>query len=330
MKKLNYIIAAAILAGLTSCDVNNPKLPFDLDESLENNGAFLRVNEVISNAFELADPENAAYTIRVEYFDKENGGLMQNIEFFADYTRFFLNPDDELYIPETGPVITLNPNDFTIGDRGRPEATITVPFTTVINTLNLSAGDVKVEDRFLLKWIINLTDGRSFGSANSSPDVTGGAFFRAPGQARISAIQQLDETAFTGLYGFTQREPGPVPGAGTEWLFGESFEAELSVDSTNIHHGRVFTMEPYPGAGELDPVTVPIALTRTATVAADEIVTGHGCREGLAFGRARSTANLVEIDVNNDSEFVLVLTENVRVDCAVGPGDIIFDVEKVD
>jgi hypothetical protein len=150
----------------------------------------------------------------------------------------------------------------------------------------------------------------------------------------VFTVQRLEETEFVGTYRFTQAEPGPVPSDSTQFLFGEEFEVELSIDPENTQNGRVFTTVPYPASeeGSLAPVTVPIALARTAIVTVENQGTGIGCGTpgGLAFGSPRSSDNLVEIDINDDSQFTLVLTENVNIDCNVGPGDIVLFAEKID
>lgn len=328
MKNLKTILFTILTLGIVACSVD-PDLPFDLDGSLENNGAFLRISSVETAAFDLADLDNAAYQMQVEYFDKEVGNLLERVDFSVSYTNFYLDPADQVTIPQTEPFMTLTPDDFTPGDKGLPATTITIPFTEVINALGLSPDEVGVEDQFTLSWVIHLTDGRSFSGQNSSPAVTGGSFFNAPGQANVFTVQALSDAEFVGTYRFTQTAPGPIAGQGLSFLFGQTFEADLTVDPDNTLNGRIFTAEPYPEFGGLSPVSVPISIGRTATVAPDNIGTGLQCTEGLSFGTPRSTDSLVEIDIDDDSQFTLVLTENTFADCSVGPGDIVLQAEKV-
>jgi len=328
MKIIKTILFPFLTLGIVACSVD-PNLPFDLDESLENNGAFLRINSVEIAAFDLADIDNAAFQMNVEYFDKEVGKLLDNIEFSVSYTNFHLDSADRIDIPQSEPFMSLTPGDFEPGDKGLPTTTVTIPFTEVISALGLTQEEVGVEDRFTISWVINLTDGRSFSGQNSSPAVTGGSFFSAPGQANVFTVQALDETEFVGTYRFTQTAPGPIAGLGLSYIFGETFEAELSVDPDNTLNGRIFSVEPYPEFGGLSQVTVPIAIGRTATVAPDNIGTGIGCSEGLSFGSPTSSDNLVEINVDDDSQFTLVLTENKLADCGVGPGDVVLQAEKI-
>ena len=95
LKLLSTLFVLLLFAGV-SCDTitGDPELPIPLDETLENTGAFLRINSVETAAFDLADLSTAAYTINVEYFDGEGATLLDNVEFYAAYQSFGLNPEN--------------------------------------------------------------------------------------------------------------------------------------------------------------------------------------------------------------------------------------------
>lgn len=337
MKYLNNRITSALmvllLVALVSCDsvTGDPDLPIPLDETMENTGAFLRITNVETAAYDLAVAQEAAYTIDVEYFDGEGSTLLENVEFYVGYTSFALDPADATTIPETSsPFMTVPASEFTEGESGLPSTTISVPLTAVAEAVGLDVADVGVEDRFDIRWVVNLTDGRSFTAKDASAPVTGG-FYNSPYAARVFTVQALDETEFVGEYLFEAQGTG-VFGWQT---FSSSFTAELSVDPDNTLNGRVFTAQPYAedwgngdGNAPLDPITVPIALGRTAT-ATGEVSTGLGCTLALAVGPITDqAANGVVIDIEDDSQFTMVLGDNTRGACDTGPVDVAFTVTK--
>lgn len=331
MKYLNNRITSALmvllLVALVSCDTisGDPDLPIPLDETLENTGAFLRITNVQTAAYDLAVAQEAAYTIDVEYFDGEGSTLLESVDFYVGYTSFALDPADATTIPETSsPFMTVPASDFSENEDGLPSTTISVPLTDVAAAVGLDIADVGVEDRFDIRWVVNLTDGRSFSAEDASAPITGG-FYNSPYAARVFTVQALDETEFSGEYLFEAQGTG-VFGWQT---FSESFTTELSVDPDNTLNGRVFTAEPYAEDwGGLAPITVPIALGRTAT-ATSEVSSGLGCTLALAIGPITDqAANGVIIDIEDDSQFTMVLGDNTRGACGTGPVDVAFTVTK--
>lgn len=325
--RITSALLVLLMVALVSCDsvTGDPDLPIPLDETLGNTGAFLRILSVETAAFDLADRSTASYTIEVEYFDGEGSSLLQDVEFYAGYTSFALDPANSTTIPETAdPFLTIPASAFTENENGNPETTISVQLTDVAGALGLDVGDVGVEDRFDLRWVVNTTDGRSFSADDASAPVQGG-FYSSPYAARVFTVQALDETAFAGDYLFEAQGTG-VFGWQT---FSSSFTTELSVDPDNTLNGRVFTAEPYAEDwGGLAPITVPIALGRTATATA-EVTTGLGCTLSLAVGPITDpAANGVIININDDSQFTMVLGDNTRGACDAGPVDVAFTVTK--
>ncbi|NBB75980.1 MAG: hypothetical protein GVY02_01255 [Bacteroidetes bacterium] len=329
--RITSALLVLLLVALVSCDSvsGDPDLPIPLDETLENTGAFLRILSVETAAFDLADRSTAAYTIEVEYFDGEGSSLLQDVDFYAGYTSFALDPANQTTVPETAdPFLTVPASAFTENENGNPQATISVPLTAVASALGLDVNNIGVEDRFDLRWVVNTTDGRSFSASDASAPVQGG-FYSSPYSARVFTVQALDETAFAGDYLFEAQGTG-VFGWQT---FSSSFTTELSVDPDNTLNGRVFTAEPYAEGwgdveGPLNPITVPIALGRTAT-ATGEVTTGLGCTLSLAVGPITDqAANGVIINIDDDSQFTMVIGDNTRGACGTGPVDVAFTVTK--
>lgn len=340
MKSIKYITGVLLLAVTFSCDslVGDPDLPIPLDETLSNTGAFLRVKTITTAAFDLADA-NAAYEFVGEYFDGEGASLLESVTFYASYRSFALPGVAPTIYPESE-LFTIPSSSFAVdATTGLPTANISVPLADVVAGIpQLAAGDVGVEDRFTLRWALNLTDGRSFSADDASPALSGG-FYRSPYAAAVSTVQALANDEFVGDYTFTRQtvEVGPFEspffgGAFGTWdyIFGNTpFTGTLSVDPNNSLNGRVVDLPgPYPNSVfGLGPMTgVQLAIGRTAQVASTANV-GVGCGLNIAIGRP-SDDGIVEIDVNDDSSFILAFSENVNADCGRGSADIFFDVVK--
>lgn len=327
MRHLKYIFIPALLVMLVSCDTlsGDPDLPIPLEETMNNTGAFLRIASVQSAAFDLADMETATYAFEGEYFDGEGSTLLENVEFYASYESFALDPANVVTIDETtDPVFTVPSSAFSVDEEsGLPTANISVPFLSVAEGLGLDTANVEIEDKFTLRWDVNLTDGRTFTAKDASPAL-GGGFYNSPYRSTVFTVKQLPESDFVGTYTFEAQNTGVFGW----WTFSETFNADLSVDPANTLNGRVFTAEPYAEDwGGLAPITVPIALGQTAAVTS-EVGTGLGCGVGLAVGPLTDDNNKTLIDVEDDSQFTLVLADNTRSDCGATPTDIFFTVTK--
>ncbi|NGP90073.1 hypothetical protein [Fodinibius halophilus] len=331
---ITSVFLVLLMFALFSCESSStsegPQLKELLDEAKTSTGAFLRVASVKSAAFDLADKSTAAYTIKAEYEDGEGNSLLESVEFYVAYESFALDPQQRETIKETkDPFKTVDASAFEEdSESGLPTATISVPLSEAVSALSgLSMSDLGVGDSFELRWKVNLTDGRSFSVDQSSAPVSSG-FYRSPFFSRVKTVQKIPADEFTGMYHFEAQGAG-VFGWPT---FETSFDAQLSVDPENKLNGRVFTAKPYPpGASGFDlaEIQVPIALGPTATPTS-EVGTGLGCDAGLAVGPMQnSSQNGVIIDVNDDSQFTLVVGDNVRGDCDASPVDVTYIVTKL-
>lgn len=341
MNKIKYTIASLLIVStLVQCDslVDDPDLPIPMDETLSNTGAFLRMTKINTSVFDLANSD-AAYEFVGEYFDNDGASLLESITVFSSYRSFAL-PGTTPTVYDEAEIMTISNGEFSVNeDTGLPTALISIPLSKVIAGIpQLDAADVGVEDRFQLRWRLNLTDGRTFSVEDASPALSGG-FYKSPYGANVPTVQALDPSEFTGSYTFTRIDEGPGPlvspfFGGTygtfDYLFGKvPFTAELSIDPNNTLNGRVVDL---PGAYPnsiipLDPMTdVQLSIGRTAQVAATFPV-GVGCDLDIAIG-SPSNNGIREIDVNDDSSFILAMSENKNSDCGRGSGDIFFTVTK--
>ena len=332
MKLLKYLTIVVLLVGLAACSVNEENFPVNLDEVVNNNGAYMRVLGVESAGFDILDLDNAAYIFTAELFDREDGDLVENVEFFVDFT-----PAGGSSMDEVGPFKTYSRADFTReGSRNLPRNTFTITIDEVLQATGLQQDDLLIGDRFRIRWAINLTDGRSFSVEDTGPDISGGSFFRSPYIASVNVVAAIPQDQFVGSYTFFQQSSsGSVAGAfaaGWLWNGAQEFSTDISVDPDNTLNGRTFTATPLAefGVGSQN-YFFNVALANepednTITLQSS-VGTGLACSAlGIAYGSAGDGAG--DFNVEDDSEFTLVVRENINGDCGLEPDDISFTVTK--
>lgn len=332
MKLLKYLTIVVLLVGLAACSVNEENFPVNLDEVVNNNGAYMRVIGVESAGFDILDLDNAAYIFTAELFDREEGDLVENVEFFVDFTSA-----DGTQLEEVGPFKTYTPSDFTReGSRNLLRNTFTITIGEVLQATGVQQEDLLIGDRFRVRWVINLTDGRSFSVDDTGPDISGGSFFRSPYIASVNVVAAIPQDEFVGSYTFFQQSSsGSVAGAfaaGWIWNGAQEFSTDISVNPDNTLNGRMFTATPLAEFGvgaqdyEFDVALANQPENNTVTLVSS-VGTGLACSAlGIAYGNAGDGAG--DFDETDDSEFTLVVRENINEDCGLDPDDISFTVTK--
>ena len=332
MKLLKYLTIVVLLVGLAACSVNEENFPVNLDEVVNNNGAYMRVLSVESAGFDILDLDNAAYIFTAELFDREDGDLVENVDFYVDFTSA-----DGTQLEEVGPFKTYTRADFTReGSRNLPRNTFTITIDEVLQATGVQQADLLIGDRFRVRWVINLSDGRSFSVDDTGPDISGGSFFRSPYIASVNVVAAIPQDEFVGSYTFSQQgSSNSVAGAfaaGWLWNGAQEFSTDISVDPDNTLNGRTFTATPLAefGVGSQDYI-FNVALANEPennTVTLDGSVgTGLACSAlGIAYGGAPGGSG--DFDVNDDSEFTLVVRENINEDCGLDAEDRPFTVTK--
>lgn len=325
MKLLKYITTVVLLISLAGCSVNEENFPVPLDEVLNNNGAYLRILSVESAGFDILDLENAAYVIETEVFDREEGDLFESVEFYVSYT----SSDGQTIAETSEPVKTYTAGDFTRGGvNNLPQATITIAIDDVLGPLGLTSDDILIGDLFRVRWDLNLTDGRTFSADDASTVITGGAFFSSPYLANVNVVAAIPQDQFVGSYSITQNEPGFGPLV----YEAETIDIELTVDPNNTLNGRTYSAEYLASLGfAVGPETHSIAIA-LANDSADNSVTltanvgsGLACAGGPEIVLGPEEENISGFDINDDSQFVLGVTDNALAACGGSPAQISFD-----
>lgn len=331
MKLLKYITTVVLLISLAGCSVNEENFPVPLDEVLNSNGAYLRINSVESAGFDILDLENAAYVFNGEVFDREQGDLLESVEFYVSYT----STDGQTIAETSEPVKTYTASDFTRGGPNNlPQANITISIDDVLGPLGLTRDDLQIGDSFRLRWDLNLTDGRTFSAEDASTVITGGAFFSSPYLANVGVVAAIPQDQFVGTYQFTQLNPsslGPVFGVPNVYS-AMQFEAEITVDPNNTLNGRVFQeayLAAFGAAAHGNSITISLAndTAENSVTLASFFGSGLSCG-GPELGLGPESEQISQFDLADDSEFLMVIQENPLAGCGGTPTDVRFEVVK--
>ncbi len=161
------------------------------DEIVENEqrGAVLRTVS-IDEAEILYDVATSSvlggnFTVTLEAQDQEDGALLSSVDVFIgfeDETEGGTDNDRDQV-----PLETIPASAFSAGPFGLPRTDYTVSSETLQSTLQLSGDQIFGGDRFTVRFVLNLTDGRSFSLAQNSGTLTG-AFFSSPFQYNVNVV----------------------------------------------------------------------------------------------------------------------------------------------
>ncbi len=192
MKNLNFkyaIVCLFITLMAVSCSESNEVVDQITDGVTR--GAVLRQLDVISNSVAINSATNVLepgeqFAVLLEYQDDEDGALFSNMDVFVS----FVDNTDDNGENSQGEVLveTIDASSFSTGDRGLPQLNYALSAQAMQSALGLE--DMQIGfggDQFIVRFQINLTDGRSFTDAQNSGTLTG-SYFRSPFSNRINVV----------------------------------------------------------------------------------------------------------------------------------------------
>lgn len=340
MKTLKYILLSIVVGSLTiSCDIlsSEPDLPIPLDETMSNTGGFIRVLSVTSSAFDVFVLESAKYEFIAEISDVNQGNDAESVTFYATYVTIDENgrpvSSEEVEIPDaTVDVSSLDVSETT----ELPTGTFVVTLQQILNQYDgvISKDDLKVGDRFDIRWQLNMKDGRSFTNNSVSQSVTGG-FYSSPFFARAGVVVGVPSEKFVGDYEITQVEragEGTVSAAyNSGWLFNGQQTNTITLSVTSII-GRGFSLAPWVEYG-IEPLDYVINFNLNTQLEPISVGLSTASSIGLSCGGppitfGPSTENLGEFNVNDDSSFTFYIVEDSG-GCGFGAASFEFTATKL-
>ncbi len=179
MKKsiYNLIILAVAGTGFIACESSNKTID-DVFDGVTRGAVFRATTpalEIAAQTFSFSDP-NSTFAVSFEVEDHEQGALLDNVDV---YTTFKSNADPSLSVSEVL-VRTIPASAFTPNTAGLPSINFVATLGELATAAGLSPGDYTGGDSFNIRFVLKLTDGRTFSSNNLNSTVSGGSFFRSP------------------------------------------------------------------------------------------------------------------------------------------------------
>lgn len=169
------IASLFVLATLTnSCGDDNTVVTKVFNGT--TNGAILRTVSVNSNTLNSSVP-TSSWSVTVEEQDTEEGKLMESVDIFVSLKD--LSPGNGTTEIGSTFVKKIPASEFSEGPLGLPRATISATFEEARAAMNIDDTQYAPGDLFVFELRLNLTDGRTFGLADSTGRITGG-FFKSP------------------------------------------------------------------------------------------------------------------------------------------------------
>lgn len=336
MKSIQYLMGVLLLVAATGCKYNEDALPVNIDTVVNSNGAFMRLVQIQTQGIDILNytADSSVYRAIGEIYDAKEGDLVTEIEFYVRRS----GASSARTIAETATPFKVVPRSAFARGHGAfgdfPRALINITVADVRAALGFG-NDIAIGDTYHLRWVIKLSNGKSFTTTDASP-VLSAAFFNSPYAAACNVVSSVDKTKFIGSYTFSQLSPSTSVAGAFEngWIFNnaQNFTRNISLDAANEFDGRVFTSNPLGSYGTA-AVNYRVRLAVAAAKANNRarlngtFSTGLGC-SGVTIAYGPETITTSNFDQDNDASFTFVVRENVNAACGVGIAHVVFTVTK--
>lgn len=191
IKKIISGILLGSLALLSSCSSDDNSSKPNSVFSTTTSGAILRTISINQGTFNFISPSDEwSATLEIQGISLNQ---LREIKLYAKHVSTATS--DEAYIK------SFNSSIFQNGPFNLPRGDVKVSLTEVLSGLQLTDGEYTASDKFILRFEMVLTDGRTFSSNNASATVTGGSYFSSPFQYSAQFFCPLtDASTFNGTY----------------------------------------------------------------------------------------------------------------------------------
>ncbi|APQ17939.1 hypothetical protein [Maribacter hydrothermalis] len=178
MKKYikNIMILSLVATGFIACESSNKTID-DVFAEVTRGAVFRSTTaaaDVAAQSFNFDDP-SSTYSVTFEVEDHEQGALLQDVEVYTSFNDAVAGTSSSEALVTTLPASAFSANDF-----GLPSITVNTTLGELASALGLSPSDYTGGDSFTIRYVLNLTDGRSFSNDNLNSTVSGGSYFRSP------------------------------------------------------------------------------------------------------------------------------------------------------
>ncbi len=268
-------------------------------------GAFPRLIELRTGEFDLDDLQGSSYEMEVDFVDNAEGADVAQYNVYIAFDDNSTSGGRQDYSTESTLFRSYEPSDFRAGPNGNLGIDVVIPFTEAANFAGVPLDSIFSGDRFQVTTEVVKTDGRVFGSGNSTPAIT--SAFNGIFDFNIVATCPLPDDMFTGeytiTYGYVYDEIDPFGNTPIQALGNPPFSRTVTL---GLVEGSTTRRTFNPGA-YLQPyysfnpgnVTLEFACDVVTSGAIDS---GAGCGSGTIAAEQNGTASF---DLTDDSTFTI-------------------------
>ncbi len=242
MKKISVFLLALSTTFFISCESDDKVIDDVLNDYTV--GAVLRTRAQAGNPYNAFVP-GSVWTVTIEEQDGEFGDLLESVDLYISFTDNQDDPNDSS-VPEQL-LATFAASDFSTSSRGLPELTFSTTLQESAAAVGIGSG-YSGGDVFSYRFVVNLTDGRSFTNTDANNGVLGGSYFSSPYQYNV-VVACIPV--------------GPVPGTFTldmQDSFGDGWNG-ASVRVTVDGVATDYTISAAQGASNSESITIPSGAT---------------------------------------------------------------------
>lgn len=168
LRKIFYYSSLCVFALTTSCEFD--KSPLDEDIVAQNEGAVLTTVSTAGGTINKLNPGESTLETTVLFNDFDENDTIESIDLYLLFADTTPVNNEVLEIDEV--LIENVPGSaFVEGDSGFPEHTYSIDGQTMLDVIGISADIIDGGDLFILRYDLNLTDGRSFTDVDTGVNV---------------------------------------------------------------------------------------------------------------------------------------------------------------
>ena len=183
MKYIFKIFTIITLASLLGCSSDDNII--DIVSNNVTRGAILRTIAVNSAEFDVFDPQSQ-FSVTLEFEDNRGGDLLESVDVVVSFQdRTDDGPDNTR---GEQPLTTIPASAFSNGENNLPVITFAASLGEAAQALGLTNDDYAGGDRFVIRFIANLTDGRSFSTEDANGGILSGSFTRSPYRYNVNLV----------------------------------------------------------------------------------------------------------------------------------------------
>ena len=167
--KINYYLSLfCVIIFSLSCEYNES--PLDEDTVAQQTGAVLTTVSTVGGTINKLNPSESSLTNTVYFNDHKDNDTIESIDLYLLFADTTPVNNQVLEIDEAF-IENIPGSAFSVGDSGFPEHTYSITAQQMLDIVGITAADIDGGDLFILRYVLNLSDGRSFSAADTGVNV---------------------------------------------------------------------------------------------------------------------------------------------------------------